>query len=188
MKKYGYLLLGVFLATLLVAVPLLSQQAQRGARVPARPGQGIQQALTNLEKVLDSLNLTPQQKDLAMKIAKERADAFVKLATAQAQLGRLARDIRNGQQVSDDEAKRALETYYKEQANYFRTITSTEKSLRTLPPKAQVVILAPGFAGGRAVGGRVGGGFGQMQGPMGKGPMGRGRMGQGPMGKGPAGQ
>ncbi|MBC7330359.1 hypothetical protein H5T88_08390 [bacterium] len=178
MKKFGYLLLGIFLATLLVAVPLLSQQAQRGARVPAQPGQGMQQALTSLAKVLDSLNLTSKQKDLALKIAKERADAFVKFATAQAQLGRLARDIRNGQQVSDDEAKRALETYYKEQANYFRTLMNTERSLRTLPPKAQVVILAPGFAGGRAVGGRVGGGFGQLQGPMGKGPKGKGPAGK----------
>jgi hypothetical protein len=178
MKKFGYLLVGVFLATLLVAVPLLSQQAQRGARTPAQPGQGIQQALANLEKVLDSLNLTAEQKELALRIARERAEAFVKFATAQAQVGRLARDIRNGQQVSDDEARRALETYYKEQASYFKTIQSTEKSLRTLPPKAQVVILAPGFAGGRAVGGRVGGGFGQMQGPMGKGPMGKGPAGR----------
>ena len=178
MKKFGYLLLGIFLATLLVAVPLFSQQARRGARAPAQPGQGIQQALANLEKVLDSLNLTPQQKDLALKIAKERADAFIKFLTAQAQLGRLAREIRNGQQVSDDEAKKALNNYYSGQNQYLATLKKTEKELRTLPPKAQVVILAPGFAGGRAVGGRVGGGFGQMQGPMGKGPMGKGPTGR----------
>jgi gas vesicle protein len=154
-KKFGYLLLGVLLTTLLLSVPLFA--ADKQGKVFRQPGQGIKQWLTNLEKVLDSLNLTAEQKDLALKIAKERADAFVKFATAQAQLGRLARDIRNGQQVSDDEAKRALETYYKEQNKYLATLKRTEKDLRTLPPKAQVVILAHGLAGGRAGGGRIGG-------------------------------
>jgi len=155
MKKFGYLLFGVLLATLLLVVPLFA--ADKQGKASRQPGQGIKQWLTNLEKVLDSLNLTAEQKDLALKIAKERAEAFVKFATAQAKLRRLARDIRNGQQVSDDEVKRALETYYKDQNKYLATLKRTEKDLRTLPPKAQVVILAPGLAGGRAGGGRIGG-------------------------------
>jgi len=163
MKKFGYVLIGVFLASLLVAVPLLSQQAPK-RQGQFQPGAGLQQAQANLEKVLDQLNLTPSQKELAMKIVRERAEAFTKFLAAQANLARLARSIRAGQQVSEDEAKKALSDFYKEQKNYFNTITRTEKDLRSLPVKAQVVILAPGFTGGR----RTGAG----QGPMGKGPMG----------------
>ncbi len=165
MKKLSYLLVGVFLLSLLISVPLLSQQAPR-ARVPRQPGQGLEQALANLETVLDKLGLTASQKETAKRIARERAEAFIKFASAQASLARLARDIRNGLQVSDEEANKALKNYFSEQKKYFETLKSTEKELRSLPPKAQVVILAPGFAGG-ARAGRMG------QGPMGKGPMGR---------------
>ncbi|MBC7330358.1 hypothetical protein H5T88_08385 [bacterium] len=157
MKKLGYLLLGVFIASLLLTVPLFAADKQE--KVSRQPRQSIQQWLTNLEKLLDSLNLTAEQKDLALKIEKERAEAFIKFATAQAQLRRLARYIKNGQQVSDEEVKKALETYYKEQNKYLATLKKTEKELGTLPPKAQVVILAPGLVGGRAVSGRMGGGW-----------------------------
>ncbi|MBC7326978.1 hypothetical protein H5T87_02550 [bacterium] len=174
MNKWFYVILGVFVLFLFVAVPLLSQQAPRG-QGRFQPGTGFQQSLQNLEKVLDNLGLTSNQKDLAMKIIRERADAFTKFMAAQANLARLAREIRAGRNVSDSDAKKALSDYYKEQAAYFSTIQRTEKLLRTLPVKAQVVILAPGFMGGRAPAGAG------RQGPMGKGPMSKGPMGKGPM-------
>lgn len=162
MKKLGYVLTGVFLASLLVALPLLSQQAPRGQR-RFQPGAGLQQFQADLEKVLDNLKLSSSQKELAMRVVRERADAFTKFMAAQANLARLARSIRDGQQVSDSEVKRVLSEYYDEQKKYFDTIAKTEKQIRSLPPKAQVVILAPGFMGGRRAGGQF---------PMGKGPAG----------------
>lgn len=152
MKKLGYVLAGVFLASLLVAVPLLSQQAPRG-QGRFQPGTGFQMSQANLEKVLDDLKLTSSQKELALRIVRERADAFTKFMAVQANLGRLARSIRAGQEVSDSEARKALSEYYDEQKKYFDTIAKTEKQLRSLPPKAQVVILAPGFMGGRGAAG-----------------------------------
>jgi hypothetical protein len=147
MKKLAYLLLFVFLATTLATVPLFA--ADKQVKASRQTGQGVKRWLANLEKVLDRLNLTAEQKDLALKIAKERAKAFTKFATAQAKLRRLAMNIRSGKKVSEDEVKKALEKYYSEQKKFFATIEKTREELEKLPPKAQVVILAPGFAAER---------------------------------------
>ncbi len=142
MKKFGYVVGGVFLLLVLVAMPILSQPRylQRGTR--------LQQAQAKLETVLDNLQLTSSEKELAMKIVRERAEAFTKLMVVQADLAALARKIKLGEKVSDAEAKKVLTKYYDEQKKYLDKMAETQKQLRSLPPRAQVVILAPGFLRG----------------------------------------